>query len=201
MKKQNSIIIVFGKDNFKKLLLEIEVSRIPKCINFNTENEKIMLLGESGIGKSTLLKMIKGYLDNNFIYPNIKLNDIIYISQNEILFTDTIYNNLIIGNSNEKELSKVIKLCCLESVIKKRKLGLQSLIEENGYNLSGGEKQRIILARALLKNPKILLIDEGLNKLDINTERKILKNLFDKLKDKTIIIISHRIDNIDLFVL
>ena len=162
-------------------------------------NEKIMLLGESGIGKSTLLKMIKGYLDNNFIYPNIKLNDIIYISQNEILFTDTIYNNLIIGNSNEKELSKVIKLCCLESVIKKRKLGLQSLIEENGYNLSGGEKQRIILARALLKNPKILLIDEGLSQLNNKLERIILKNIIDYYNNMTIIFVSHRNENSDLF--
>ena len=73
------------------------------------------------------------------------------------------------------------------------------LIEENGFNLSGGEKQRIILARTLLNKFDILLIDEGLNQIDIDLERKILKNLFDKYYNKTIIIVSHRYDNKDLF--
>ena len=73
------------------------------------------------------------------------------------------------------------------------------LIEENGFNLSGGEKQRIILARTLLNNFDILLIDEGLNQVDINLERKILKNLFKKYINKTIIIVSHRYNNMDLF--
>ena len=73
------------------------------------------------------------------------------------------------------------------------------LIEENGFNLSGGEKQRIILARTLLRNFKILIIDEGLSQVDVDMERKILKNIFKYFNDKTIIFISHRIDNMDLF--
>ena len=73
------------------------------------------------------------------------------------------------------------------------------LIEENGYNLSGGQRQRIILARALLKKFKILIIDEGLSQMDINLERKILKNIFDIYKNKMIIVISHRLDNMDLY--
>ena len=72
-------------------------------------------------------------------------------------------------------------------------------LEENGANISGGQRQRIILARSLLKNSKIVLIDEGLNEIDINLERKILKNIFSYYKDKTIIIISHRLENIDLY--
>ena len=73
------------------------------------------------------------------------------------------------------------------------------MIEENGFNLSGGERQRIVLARGLLKNFNILIIDEGLSQVDIDMERKILKNIFEMFKDKTIIVVSHRLDNLDLF--
>ena len=73
------------------------------------------------------------------------------------------------------------------------------LIEENGYNLSGGQRQRIILARALLKNFEVLIIDEGLSQMDINLERKILKNLFKMYENKMMIVISHRLDNMDLY--
>jgi len=88
---------------------------------------------------------------------------------------------------------------CYVNEIMDNNLGFNMLIEENGFNLSGGEKQRIMLARALLKKFEILIIDEGLNQVDINLERKILKNIFRKYKDKTIIVVSHRLDNLDLF--
>ena len=78
-------------------------------------------------------------------------------------------------------------------------LGYDTKLEENGLNLSGGQRQRIILARMLLQNNNIMLIDEGLNAIDINLERKILKNIFEKYINKTIIIISHRLENMDLF--
>ena len=73
------------------------------------------------------------------------------------------------------------------------------MLEENGVNISGGQRQRIILARGLLKNSNVIMIDEGFNQIDINLERKILKNLFYYYKDKTIIVISHRKENIDLY--
>ena len=73
------------------------------------------------------------------------------------------------------------------------------MLEENGFNLSGGERQRIILGRLLLKKFDILLIDEGLNQMDINLERRILKRIFTKFKDKTIVIVSHRLENMDLY--
>ena len=73
------------------------------------------------------------------------------------------------------------------------------MLEENGVNISGGQRQRIILARTLMKKSNILLIDEGLNEIDINLERKILKNIFKYFKEKTIIIVSHRVDNLDLY--
>ena len=73
------------------------------------------------------------------------------------------------------------------------------LIEENGFNLSGGQRQRIVLARALLKKSNIILIDEGLNQIDTKLERKILSNIFSSYKDKTIIVVSHRMENTDMF--
>ena len=83
--------------------------------------------------------------------------------------------------------------------IKENILGYDYLLEENGCNISGGERQRIILARSLLKEGKIIMIDEGLSQIDINLERKILKNMFYYFYDSTIIIVSHRKENIDLY--
>ena len=161
-----------------------------KTINSYFKNT--IILGPSGVGKSTLLKKIKGYYSSNN-------EDIIYISQNEILFTDTIYNNILIANKNKEDLDKVIDICELKGVIESRKLKGNSLIEENGYNLSGGEKQRIILARSIIKRPKLLLIDEGLSEVNIDLERKILKNIMNSYKDMIIVFVSHRKENIDLF--
>lgn len=160
--------------------------------NVVSYHKNTIILGPSGVGKSTLLKKIKGYYSSNN-------EDIVYISQNEILFTDTIYNNILIANKNKEDLDKVIDICELKSVIEMRKLKGNSLIEENGYNLSGGEKQRIILARSIIKNPKMLLIDEGLSEVNIDLERKILKNIMDNYKDMIIVFVSHRKENMDLF--
>ena len=88
---------------------------------------------------------------------------------------------------------------CYVNEVMDSNLGFNMLIEENGFNLSGGEKERIVLARTLLKKFNILIIDEGLSQVDVNMERRILKNIFNKFKDKTIIVISHRLDNLDLF--
>ena len=121
-----------------------------------------------------------------------------YLGQNEILFNDTLYNNLNFGNSNSSKILDICKLCEVDKIIDSN-LGYNMMIEENGFNLSGGEKQRIMLARTLLKNFNILIIDEGLSQVDVNVERKILKNIFNYFKDKTIIFISHRLYNLDLF--
>lgn len=174
------------------------------------KNSKVMVVGESGSGKSTLFKLLKKYysVKNNKVFiNNIDINNydkktlsenIIYLSQNEILFNDTLYNNLIFDDSDTSKLLEITKMCYVDEFLDNN-LGFNMLIEENGFNLSGGEKQRIMLARALLKKFEILIIDEGLNQVDINLERKILKNIFKKYKDKTIIIVSHRLDNLDLF--
>ena len=160
-----------------------------------------MVLGSSGSGKSTLFKILKQNYEikrdkvyiNGIDINDYKLNNIVYVSQNEILFSDTIENN--IGN----DIYKVSKICLVDEIVKKTQLGYKTLIEENGFNLSGGEKQRIILSRALANPFDILIIDEGLSQVDTNMERVIIKNILKEYQDKTIIFISHRLDNIDLF--
>lgn len=183
---------------------------ILKDINLEIkEGEKVIILGNSGSGKSTLLKLLMKYYEtnrNSIYINNIDINDyklpngILYISQNENLFTDTLINNITFDNKyNLSYINDISNICCLNDVLIKNNLNYDSLIEENGFNLSGGERQRIILARSLLKKFNILVIDEGLNQVDISLERKILKNIFRKYKNKTIIVISHRLENLDLF--
>jgi len=186
---------------------------ILKNINFEIKDrEKVLLLGKSGTGKSTILKILFKYykikrnsisINNNDIndYTTMDIrNNITYISQNELLFNDTIKNNIILDrNISEFDFLKVTKLTYVDEIIKDDVLGYDKVLEENAVNLSGGQRQRIILARALLKMSKIILIDEGLNELDVNLERKILKNIFKNYKNTTIIIVSHRLNNIDLF--
>ena len=183
---------------------------ILKDINLKIKfGEKILILGKSGSGKSTLVKILMKYysVKRNCIYiNNIDINDykningISYISQNENLFTDNLYNNLSLYNQVPvNKLIEISELCELDKIISNNSLGYNMLIEENGFNLSGGERQRIVLARTLLTKFNILIIDEGLNQLDIDSERRILKNIFNKYKNKTILVISHRLENMDLY--
>ncbi len=205
-KKDNGIIDkkMIGDIYFNNLSYSFDdVNDVLKNINLKiTKASKVMVLGSSGSGKSTLFKLLKKYyqIPRDKIYiDDIDINDyqnsdIIYVSQNELLFSDTVYNNIDSDN-----IIGISKICLVDDIIKNNQLGFNFLIEENGFNLSGGEKQRIILARAIAKPFEILVIDEGLSQVDINMERIIMKNLITMYKDKTIIFISHRIDNIDLF--
>lgn len=172
-------------------------TNILESINLTIKNQsKIMLTGPSGSGKSTLFKIIKGYYPNykgsikigNYEAKEYHFNDIVYISQNETLFTGTLEDNLNLKGINQLNA----QICEIDDLEK------GTLIEENGFNLSGGQKQRIFLARALT-NFNTLIIDEGLSQVSIDMERRILKRLFKKYRTKTIIYISHRLDNLDLF--
>ena len=161
--------------------------------------DKILVTGPSGSGKSTLFKIIKGYYNDyegtitiqDKDIKNYCFNDIIYVSPKEFLFTGSLIDNLNLKSEN----TKYIHVCELDALFKDNKY---NLIEENGFNLSSGQKQRIALARAL-GNLNILILDEALSQVSSNMERKILKNLFLEYPKKTIIYISHRLDNLDLF--
>ncbi len=182
-------------------------------INLNIKKgDKVLLLGNTGSGKSTLLKLIYRYYDcqKGMIYLdnidtldydlNAIRNSITYISQKELLYVDTIKNNIALGrNIKEKDFKTITKLTYVDDIVKEKILSYDMPLDELGHNLSGGEAQRIVLARALLKEANIILIDEGLNQIDINLENKILKNVFKYYKNKTIIIVSHRKSNYKLY--
>ena len=198
-----------GNIKIHNLSFELNNKNIINNINLTIKKgEKIVIVGPSGSGKSTLFKILMKYykINRNQIYINdIDYNDyktsdgISMISQQETLFTDTLYNNILLDNDDLDKFLDITKICEVDEIIKDNSTGYNMLIEENGFNISGGQKQRIILARALMQNFNILLIDEGLNQVDVNLERRILKNIFKKYKDKTILVISHRLENLDLF--
>ena len=161
------------------------------------QGEKVMVTGKSGSGKSTLFKILKGFYNDyqgkvfigNKDIRRLKVSGINYICQKENIFTGTLKDNLeLLGKYDQRDICEI------------KDIGLEcdDLLEENGFNLSGGQRQRIILARALNKF-NILIIDEGLSEVDVNMERRIIKGLLERYKNKTIIYVSHRRDNLDLF--
>ena len=203
-----------GKISFQSLSFSYNQEKnILESITFDIlKGNKVIILGDSGSGKSTILKLLLKYyeINRNMIYLNgIDLNDysisdvrnsIGLMSQNEILYTDTILNNITLYQEiDSNKWLDICKITYVDDFVKNFFLGYQTKLEENGLNLSGGQRQRLLLARLLLQEKKIILIDEGLNAVDVNLERKILKNIFSKYPDKTIIVVSHRRENLDLF--
>lgn len=172
---------------------------------------KVLMIGESGNGKSTILKLLMKYYEvsRNCIYlDDMDILDykeeainqnMIYVSMKEQLFTGPLYQNILLGKKPDEHYREILKLTEVEDIISKNVLGHHLVLEENGANLSGGEKQRVVLARTLLLPFEILLLDEATSQIDINMERRILKKLFQKYPDKTIVMVAHRTDNIDLF--
>lgn len=169
--------------------------------------EKVAIIGKTGSGKSTIAQLLlrmydaqhgQVLLDGHSIkeYELKKMRaQIAYAPQEAYLFSDTVFNNIRFGKSDatEAEVKEAARLADLEKDIATLAQGYETVIGERGVMLSGGQKQRMVLARALLKNSKILLMDESLSAVDTQTEQTILQNLQEYLKDKTTIVITHRI--------
>ncbi len=167
-------------------------------------------VGLSGAGKSTLLSLIPRiyditsgniYIDNQSIYETnlSSLRDkISIVDQNTTLFDDTVYNNIMYAkpSASDKEIIQAAKLANCEDFIKNMSNGINTLIGENGTKLSGGEKQRIAIARAFLRNSQIILLDEPTSSLDSETENKIQIALEKLTENKTTIVIAHRLSTI-----
>ena len=214
--KNNYFYLPFSLDGdiiFKNLSYQVGNKLLFDKLNLKIKRgEKILLSGPSGCGKSTLVKMLLRYIEvnyNNITIADIDINhyhldnirsNITYVTSNEYLFTDSLKNNICLYKDYKlSDLEKVTQVCMLSDILKNSISGYDTLIEENGFNFSNGERQRIILARSIIKKTSIYIFDEALGQIDINREKKILTNIFDYLKDKTVIVISHRFNNKKLF--
>ena len=168
------------------------------------------LVGHSGSGKSTILNMIpriyspqkgKVEIDGQDIANKNLMSirkEISIVDQNTTLFDDTITNNIRYAKpeANDDEVFKAAELAMCKEFIEKLDKGYETIIGENGIKLSGGEKQRISIARAFLKKSKIILLDEATSSLDSETEEKIQKALTELILNKTTIVIAHRLSTI-----
>ena len=167
------------------------------------------VVGESGSGKSTLLKIINQILIqtngtvkiDDFDISKVNLyslrSQIGVVPQDSILFKGTVQQNIALAKPDASfdEISNAAKLADAHEFIQKLISGYSTEVGEKGLNLSGGQRQRIAMARMFLQNPKILLLDEATSSLDINSEKKILKNLLNISEKKTVVFISHRLSN------
>ena len=200
--------IKFNDLNFS---YNIEEAKTLKNINLQFEGGKMTsLVGHSGSGKSTILNLIPRFydpdsgditIDNQSIYKSTiesLRNSVSMVSQETTLFDDTIKNNIKYAKSNatDEEISKVAKLSFCDEFINKLPNKFDTLIGENGVRLSGGEKQRLSIARAMLKKSSIILLDEATSSLDSETETKIQQALKILTKNKTTIVIAHRLSTI-----
>jgi len=192
----NNVTFKYAKD--APLILKGIDLRIPIA-------KKIGLAGTVGSGKTTLINLLMRIIDPTEGAVKIgerNVNDIqleklralySYVPQESSLFSDTINNNILFGRKcSAAELSSAIKLAQLADFIKRQPKGSDELIGEKGLKLSGGEKQRIAIARAILKRPKILILDDATSNLDAETERELVNHL-SATPDTTLVIISHRL--------
>ncbi len=174
------------------------------------KGETVALVGESGAGKTTILNLIMGFnkptdgsltVDGNDITTinlNSLRNHLAVVPQNTILFTGTLRDNITYGleNVDDERLREVIEAANLTELVASLPEGLNSHINEHGSNLSGGQKQRISIARALIRDPEIIILDEATSALDTISERKIQSAIDNLCKDRTTFIVAHRLSTI-----
>ena len=201
-----------GSIAFKNVSFTYEDTNIEalKNVTFSVKNgETLAILGKTGSGKSTILSLIsrlydvtegKITIDGNEI-RSLNLNDlrnnIGIVPQDAFLFSDTIKNNIKFGNQNatDEEVIEAAKNAVVHDNITAFNKQYDTILGERGITLSGGQKQRVSIARAIIKDPAILLFDDCLSAVDTETEETILNNLFEICKDKTTIIVSHRVSS------
>ena len=201
-----------GKVNFKDVTFTYDDTNITalKNITFSAEvGETVAFLGKTGSGKSTIIELIARLYDtkqgtislDDQPIESTNLNDIRnqigFVPQDPFLFSESIGNNIKFGKekATEEEIIQAAKNAVVHENIIEFPNGYQTILGERGVTLSGGQKQRVSIARAIIKNPKILIFDDCLSAVDTETEERILTNLKQVSKNKTTFIISHRVSS------
>ncbi len=192
----------FYQEDEKKILDQVDL-KIPK-------GKIVALVGASGAGKSTLVDLLPRFYDVSsggiFIdeknIKDLKIKDLRHlmgiVSQEAILFNDSIYNNIVFGleNISTEQVMEAAKIANAHDFILKTENGYETNIGDRGNKLSGGQRQRITIARAVLKNPPILILDEATSALDSESEKLVQQSLTHLMKNRTSIVIAHRLSTI-----
>jgi len=194
---------------FDNVSFDYDIRRtIIKDISFTVPNgKKVAIVGPTGAGKSTISRLLFKFYDpkaGEIYINNININKVSQeslrqiigvVPQDTVLFNDTIYYNIAYGKieATKEDVISAAKNADIHEFISALPDGYETIVGERGLKLSGGEKQRVAIARTILKNPKIFFFDEATSALDSSTEKEIQKNLDNMSRDKTTLIIAHRL--------
>lgn len=195
----------------KDVVFKYGDTQILKGVSLNIrKGQTVAIVGPSGSGKSTLVDLIPRFHDlhsGSIAIDGVDItqvtlhslrNQIGVVSQDPILFNDTIYNNLVLGleNTSEGSINEALKIANAYDFVHEKEGGLEFVVGDRGARLSGGERQRLTIARAILKNPPILILDEATSSLDTFSERQVQIALKNLMHDRTSIVIAHRLSTI-----
>lgn len=212
-RKKNAIPLAEFKDSieFKNVSFSYQDKPILKNINLTVKKgETVALVGASGAGKSTMADLIPRFHDvssGELLIDGINIKDyslsslrnkISIVTQEPILFNDTVANNIALGKENaaETEIRDAAMVANAWDFISKKEEGLQTNVGDRGSKLSGGERQRVTIARALIKNPPILILDEATSSLDTESERLVQDAINKMMHNRTAVVIAHRLSTI-----
>ncbi len=200
--KLNNVSFRYDKNSLKKTINDISL---------NIEEGKVTaIVGASGSGKTTLLKLLLGYYpveNGDIMIGNNNLNDINkrwwrrqcgVVMQDGVIFSESIARNIAVGDDeiDEQRLKEAAETACIYDMVMALPLKFNTRIGHDGMGLSQGQKQRILIARAVYKNPRYILLDEATNSLDAQNERNIVDNLERFYRGRTVIIVAHRLSTV-----
>lgn len=199
-----------GRIELKNISFGYDDNQVIKDLSLAIDpGTSIALVGESGSGKSTIIKLLMGLIkpdDGKVLVDGIDLgkvslnsyyDHVSYVSQEVPIFDGTLRENLVFDkNVSDEEIIEVLKLVSLEQFYLKLQNGLDTELGEKGIKLSGGKKQRVALARLFFEDTKIIILDEATSALDNITEKKVMNSIFEKLSNRTVIMIAHRLESI-----